>query len=160
MTLENLRNIAQEMGRKAFQGLVVLLHGELGTGKTTFVRFFAEGFGIDPKLIRSPSFNIIFVYRKGDMELVHADLYRLNEEKEIFHTGLPEYMGRDSTVVLIEWAEKLGRYTPENHVKLRLEFESEYERTLIIETKGDKERKYMEKVLEVACIGEKIGETQ
>lgn len=90
-------------------GDVVLLYGNLGAGKTAFVRGLAEGLGIDPQEVSSPTFTIVQHYGGGRVPLLHVDLYRL-EPKEVDDLGLEE-LGEDS-VVAIEWAERLPR-TPE-----------------------------------------------
>lgn len=90
-------------------GDVVLLYGDLGAGKTAFVRGLAEGLGIDPQEVSSPTFTIVQHYGGGRVPLLHVDLYRL-EPKEVDDLGLEE-LGEES-VVAIEWAERLPR-TPE-----------------------------------------------
>jgi len=99
-------------------GAVVLLMGDLGAGKTAFVRGMAEGLGIDPEEISSPTFTLIQEYRpstrsgrpepvegRGRRRLTHVDLYRL-EGAEIDDLGLEE-LGAGGAIVAIEWAEKL-----------------------------------------------------
>jgi tRNA threonylcarbamoyladenosine biosynthesis protein TsaE len=88
-------------------GSVVLLIGDLGAGKTALVRGLAEGLGIAPGEVSSPTFTLMQEYRGGRVLLIHVDLYRLNEAREIDELGLEE-LGADS-VLAIEWAEKLPR---------------------------------------------------
>src|SRR5439155_6875132 len=79
----------------------------LGAGKTAFVRGLAEGLGITPDEVSSPTFTLIQEYRGGRLPLFHVDLYRLNDAREIDDLGLDE-IGEDG-VIAIEWAEKLAR---------------------------------------------------
>jgi tRNA threonylcarbamoyladenosine biosynthesis protein TsaE len=84
-------------------GDVVLLHGDLGAGKTAFVRGIARGLGASPDDVTSPTFTLMQEYR-GRMTLVHVDLYRLAPE-EVFALGIEESTD-EPAVVAIEWAER------------------------------------------------------
>jgi tRNA threonylcarbamoyladenosine biosynthesis protein TsaE len=99
------------IGRKLASGLtpgaVVLLIGDLGAGKTALVRGLAEGLGVAPDDVSSPTFTLMQEYRGGRVPLIHVDLYRLNDGREIDDLGLEE-LGLNS-VLAIEWAEKLPR---------------------------------------------------
>ncbi|MBI2989600.1 MAG: tRNA (adenosine(37)-N6)-threonylcarbamoyltransferase complex ATPase subunit type 1 TsaE [Candidatus Magasanikbacteria bacterium] len=92
-------------------GHILLLHGELGTGKTTLVKGIACGLGI-VETITSPTFAIMNLYtlaspKQGITKLVHIDTYRLEHEKELLEIGAQDYIGEDSTLCIIEWPEKL-----------------------------------------------------
>ena len=97
--------VARELAASLGPGDVVLLSGNLGAGKTAFVRGLAAGLGIDPADVSSPTFTIVHEYRGGRLTLYHADLYRIER-------GAAEYMGLDEMgatdgVLAIEWAERL-----------------------------------------------------
>jgi tRNA threonylcarbamoyladenosine biosynthesis protein TsaE len=83
----------------------VLLSGPLGAGKTVFVRGLAEGLGIDPEDVSSPTFTLVHEYRGSAMTLYHADLYRL-EPAAADDLGLEE-MGAGDGVLVIEWPDRL-----------------------------------------------------
>lgn len=99
--------VGRDLARTLRAGDVVLLHGELGAGKTAFVRGLAEGLGISPEDVTSPTFTLIQEYRSGRVPLFHVDLYRLDDPREIEDLGIDE-IARDG-VLAIEWAEKLPR---------------------------------------------------
>lgn len=87
------------------RGAVVVLEGELGAGKTAFVRGLAEGLGVDPEEVSSPTFTLIQEYA-GRIRLFHVDLYRLSEH-EAESLGLEELVPLG--VMAVEWGEKWGR---------------------------------------------------
>ena len=97
----------RDLARTLAAGSVVLLFGDLGAGKTAFVRWLAEGLGIDPAEVSSPTFTLIQEYRGGRIPLFHADLYRLNDAREVEELGLEEIA--EDGVLAIEWSEKLPR---------------------------------------------------
>jgi tRNA threonylcarbamoyladenosine biosynthesis protein TsaE len=104
------------LARSLGPGAVVLLEGELGAGKTAFVRGLAIGLGAPEEDVSSPTFTLVQEYR-GRMRLLHADLYRISGA-EVDDLGLDE-LGRDG-VVAIEWADKLAR-KPAGAVEVAIE---------------------------------------
>ena len=101
---EETAGVAATLARRLSPGTVVLLYGELGAGKTAFVRGFVEGVGIAPDEVSSPTFAIIQRYG-GDGRVYHVDLYRLgpDEVEDLGLEELPEHGG----LVCIEWADRL-----------------------------------------------------
>ena len=98
--------IGQQLAASMRAGTFVLLHGDLGAGKTSFVRGMAAGLGGDPEDVSSPTFVLIQHY-KGRTPLVHVDLYRLESAAAVDDLGLEELA--DGAVVAVEWAERLPR---------------------------------------------------
>jgi tRNA threonylcarbamoyladenosine biosynthesis protein TsaE len=129
--------IARGLAPSLRAGSVVLLFGDLGAGKTAFVRGLAEGLAIQPGEVSSPTFTLIQEYRGGRLALFHADLYRLNDPREIEDLGLDEIA--EGGVLAIEWAEKLGddgRLKPsrsEQVVEVRIEHAGGDTRTILID---------------------------
>jgi tRNA threonylcarbamoyladenosine biosynthesis protein TsaE len=110
-------------------GDVVLLHGQLGAGKTALVRGLARGLGASADDVSSPTFTLIQEYRGGRLPLFHVDLYRL-EPPEVDDLGLDELMSGDA-VVAIEWAERWpGR--PLQAIEIRIEDEQQDRRRILI----------------------------
>ena len=104
---EDTAAAGRELAPALRAGSVVLLFGDLGAGKTAFVRGLAEGLGAPREDVTSPTFTLVQEYRGGRLPLVHVDLYRLDDHREIDDLGLDERA--DDAVVAIEWAEKLAR---------------------------------------------------
>lgn len=96
--------VGESLGRTLSRGDVVLLYGDLGAGKTAFVRGMARGLGANPDDVSSPTFTIIQEYAGSSATLHHVDLYRL-EPVEIDDLGLDELI-RGDAIVAIEWAER------------------------------------------------------
>ena len=109
--------VAEQLGRTLKPGAFVLLRGDLGAGKTVFVRGLAAGLGADPEAVTSPTFVLIQHY-KGSIPLVHADLYRLESGAAVDDLGLEE-LG-NGAVVAVEWAERMPR-PPEDSVRVTIE---------------------------------------
>ncbi len=93
-------------------GDTVLLEGELGSGKTTFVRGLAQGLKAKPEDVNSPTFVLMNIY-KGRFPIYHFDLYRLEKPEELVSLNLDEYLEGDG-VTVIEWPRRLGEQVPGN----------------------------------------------
>ena len=107
---EETITLARQLAQGLHPGDVVLLTGHLGAGKTAFVRGLAQGLGIDPGEVSSPTFTLVHEYRGGRLTLYHADLYRL-ERAATDELGLEE-MGVKDGVLAVEWAERLTHPVP------------------------------------------------
>ena len=122
--------LARELSLTLKAGDVLLLSGDLGSGKTTFVRGLAEGLGIDPNDVSSPTFTLLHEYRGGRLTLYHADLYRL-DKTATDDLGLEETGVRDG-VLAIEWPDRLSHDIPGATV-VRLEVMDDALRRITIE---------------------------
>ena len=109
---------------------IILLTGDLGAGKTAFVKGLAEGVGVDPADVSSPTFSLIQEYRGGRLTLHHIDLYRLSPP-EVDDLGLDELVSSGG-VVAIEWPDR-WRDVPDGVVRVELVAVSENERAITIE---------------------------
>lgn len=105
---------------------ILLLSGELGAGKTTFISGIASGIGVRENLT-SPSFTILNiypvhpVYRKK--KLIHADFYRLGSLDEILNTAVEDYIYNSDSIICIEWGEKIKDYLKENYVEINFTYD-------------------------------------
>jgi tRNA threonylcarbamoyladenosine biosynthesis protein TsaE len=99
------RAVARDLVAGLAPGATILLVGDLGTGKTAFVRGLAEGLGIDPYDVTSPTFTLVHEYRGGNLPLVHADLYRLDSAR-LEDIGFDSELAEQG-VLAIEWADRL-----------------------------------------------------
>jgi tRNA threonylcarbamoyladenosine biosynthesis protein TsaE len=120
-----------ELARRLRPGARVLLYGELGAGKTAFVRGLASGLDIDPDEVSSPTFTLVQEYR-GRLPLIHVDLYRL-ASGEVDDLGLDALAAQG--VLAIEWAERMPRPDP-GAIEVRLEHAGEDRRRIVIAERG------------------------
>jgi tRNA threonylcarbamoyladenosine biosynthesis protein TsaE len=128
---EETMAVAAETAAAFRGGEVVLLSGELGAGKTAFVRGLARGLGADPDEVASPTFVLLTAY-PGRLTLHHADLYRLRGNGDERELGLEELPG-PAGVLAVEWAERLGDVPWRAVLRVRLEHAGDDVRRVVIE---------------------------
>jgi tRNA threonylcarbamoyladenosine biosynthesis protein TsaE len=123
--------LGEKFGRAARRGWVVALSGELGAGKTQFVKGVARGLGISAR-VHSPTFTLVAEYGGGRLPLFHLDLYRLENEAQILSAGLEEFLQPDG-VAVIEWAERMvgSRQQADNWKKVRIQVLNETDRKIV-----------------------------
>jgi len=113
-------------------GDVVALRGELGAGKTRFVRGLARGLGHDPAMVSSPTFTLLHEYdTPGEIPLVHVDAYRLSSLDDPATIGLDRAFD-GTTIVVIEWPERLGSMLPAERFDVLIEHEAPERRTITV----------------------------
>jgi tRNA threonylcarbamoyladenosine biosynthesis protein TsaE len=111
-------------------GDVVALYGDLGAGKTAFVRGMARGMGLTAR-VSSPTFTIVNEYL-GSVPLFHFDMYRLSDPEELFEIGWEDYLTRGG-VCAVEWSENAGDEIPADAVRVTREKLSDDERRIAVE---------------------------
>jgi tRNA threonylcarbamoyladenosine biosynthesis protein TsaE len=134
----DLQKITSSINKILLPGDVIFLYGQIGVGKTTFVRLLINNYENEKKLkkseVLSPTFNIVFEYDIKDFTIEHYDLYRLKNEKEIKNIGL--FVNLKQNITIVEWPE-LIKNKPINRIDLFFEYTKDMnERTLTIKTSG------------------------
>jgi tRNA threonylcarbamoyladenosine biosynthesis protein TsaE len=122
--------VGRELASGLSAGSVVLLFGDLGAGKTAFVRGLAEGLGVGSEEVSSPTFTIMQEYRGGRLPLYHVDLYRLDDPREVEELGLDELTA--DGVLALEWADKLVQPRP-GAIDVRIQHVDDDRRTISID---------------------------
>ena len=134
--------LAQNFESEKFPNMVICLNGELGSGKTVFVKGIANALGITES-ITSPTFTIVKEYN-GELPLYHFDVYRLDGNPD--GIGIEEYFNKNG-VVVIEWADTIQDILPEERLDIKFKVVGENKRVLIITPHGQKYEELCEAVL-------------
>ena len=140
---DDTRELAENIESEKFPGMVICLNGELGSGKTLFVKAFAKALGIEDE-VTSPTFNIIKEYLDGEMELYHMDVYRAEDNYESI--GIEDYFNRDG-VTIIEWADLISDILPEERLDIKFKVVDENKRLLVLTPHGKQYEELCEAVL-------------
>ena len=126
-------SLGRELAAKLKDLRMVILHGDLGAGKTTLVKGIAEGLKAGSQDdVTSPTFTLIHEYRGPDVTLYHVDLYRIDTERELATLGLDELFASEGNLVVIEWGEKFPRLVGECDAEIRIERRGEAERRISV----------------------------
>ena len=129
---EETIEVAQNLESEKFPNMVICLNGDLGSGKTVFTKGFASAMAIEE--VTSPTFNIIKEY-VGELPLYHIDVYRTNGK--IDNLGIEEYFDKGG-VTIIEWAEMIEDYLPEERLDITFKITGENSRVMVITPHGEK----------------------
>jgi len=140
---EDTTELAENIESEKFPGMVICLNGELGSGKTLFVKGFAKALGIVDD-ITSPTFNIIKEYLDGEAELYHMDVYRVEDNYE--SVGIEDYFKRDG-VSIIEWAELIEEILPDERLDINFQIAGENTRIITLIPHGEKYEELVSSVL-------------
>lgn len=114
-------DFARKIGENLIEGDLILIRGELGSGKTTFVKGLALSLGVDEDIVSSPTFVILNIY-SGKLKLYHMDLYRLESIDDFIEAGLEEYLFSEDGVTVVEWPDIIKPICPERHLEINIEF--------------------------------------
>jgi tRNA threonylcarbamoyladenosine biosynthesis protein TsaE len=128
--------LGTQLARYLEEGDILCLFGNLGTGKTTFVKGIGKGLDISDKSVHSPTFISMNMY-KGRLPLYHFDLYRLEDERELSLIGYEEFLYGDG-VSLIEWADKMKSLLPKDCLKIEFEYTDPTTRSITFQAQGKK----------------------
>ena len=123
---------AENLIKKAIKSGVFCLKGDLGAGKTTFVRAFSKAMGIDPCLVKSPTYTYLREYKGNELIIYHFDFYRLNEADDMIINELIEKTDKNNGFILIEWPEKIEHILPKSKVEIIFEISAEKNKRKII----------------------------
>ena len=141
--LDDTLRLAENIESEKFPNMVICLEGELGCGKTVFVKGFANALGIEEN-ITSPTFTIIKEYPNGELPLYHMDVYRLDELED--DIGIRDYFKKGG-VTIIEWADLIQKDLPEERLEIKFKIIDENTRVLVFNPIGKAYEELCESVL-------------
>ena len=122
-TLEDTQNFSENISNIISIGDIIFLYGEIGVGKTTFVRFFINYLESKNKIknsdVLSPTFNIVYDYDVGNIKILHYDLYRLKNYKDIFQLGMFETS--NDSIKIVEWPELINS-KPKDRIDIQFQY--------------------------------------
>ena len=141
--IDDTLTIAENIESEKFPNMVICLDGELGSGKTVFVKGFAKALGIEEN-ITSPTFTIIKEYNQGELPLYHMDVYRFDEMEE--NIGIKDYYKKGG-VTIVEWSELIKSDLPSERLEIVFKIVDENTRLLIFKPYGKIYEELCESVL-------------
>jgi tRNA threonylcarbamoyladenosine biosynthesis protein TsaE len=127
--------IAAEMARSLRGGECIALSGELGAGKTQFVRGLLKGLGGDGRMVSSPTFVLLNVYEGGRLTVYHLDAYRVGGAEDFEGIGFPELLEQGG-VVVVEWAKRVKSLLPSQRIDVEIKTTGRHRREVGIEFRG------------------------
>lgn len=137
-SIQETIGFAKSFARKLKPGSILCLEGQLGSGKTTFVKGLAEGLGLKrPEQVKSPTFVLMHIY-KAKTPLYHFDCYRLDSVEELENIGFQDFVSDPCAVSCVEWAEKAKGLIPSHAMHIRFEILDAERRSIKINARGEK----------------------
>ena len=133
--------LGQSLSKLLSKGDIVVLSGELGSGKTKFVEGFLQNYGLENE-ISSPTFNIVNEYSSSDTYIYHFDVYRLEDSDEFYAIGGEEYF--EKGICLIEWGELISDVLPKDYIHITIHKDSIAENSRVFEFKTEDNSKYID----------------
>jgi tRNA threonylcarbamoyladenosine biosynthesis protein TsaE len=135
-SVEEMMTLGARIAKILGPGAVLALYGDLGSGKTHFVKGVAEGLGISSADVRSPTFTILSVHDDGDRPLYHFDAYRVQNPDEFVELGFEDYVHGDG-ITCIEWADRVSDLLPPDTIHLRFHHVAPSERRITLGAPDD-----------------------
>ena len=134
-SLETTDYVARKMAENLFQGTIMLFWGEMGSGKTTFIKSLCSGLGVIPEKVTSPTYTLVNIY-KCSFFIFHVDLFRLTSPEQLYDMDRADLIADDG-ITMVEWPQMLQNYlTDEPILNLSFKTVSDYQRQLILETES------------------------
>ncbi|MBC7785190.1 MAG: tRNA (adenosine(37)-N6)-threonylcarbamoyltransferase complex ATPase subunit type 1 TsaE [Burkholderiales bacterium] len=130
-SVADTEQIAAEIAQTLRGGECIALHGDLGAGKTQFVRGLVKALGGDRAAVSSPTFVLLHVYKTSTLTVYHLDAYRVHGGEDFEQIGFDELLEQGG-VVVVEWASRVQRLIPRGHLEVRITTTGENDRTIAI----------------------------
>lgn len=136
-SLTETENLAKKIAKKIENGMVILLYGDIGAGKTTFTKFLLNNLGVK-SIVSSPTFTLLNEYN-GVFPVYHFDMYRIQSSDELYELGFEDYINSKISpyvktgLTLIEWPENVKDILPQNAVNIKIQKLGDNKRKFIVE---------------------------
>ena len=131
LSADETLQIGKTFGSTLPKNTIIAFFGDLGAGKTTFIRGLVEGVGSsDPRVVSSPTFTFLNIY-EGDKTIYHFDLYRMQKKEDFFRAGFDEYF-QAGGICCMEWADKVASELPTGTIKVTISYLGEEKRQIEI----------------------------
>jgi tRNA threonylcarbamoyladenosine biosynthesis protein TsaE len=132
-SVDETERIAIELARTLRGGECIALEGELGAGKTQFVRGLLNGLGGEPRSVSSPTFVLLNVYDSGRLKLYHLDAYRVHGPEDFDAIGFAELLEQGGFLVVVEWASRVAASLPAHRIAIAIEHIDDHTRRIVID---------------------------